>query len=150
MALYPGCPRQKPLQPDSPRRLRLWRLLTSVPQDFSIGISYTTSNASLAVPTDAVSTLDIDASGDVWFPSNGPGQTGLVEFFPAGSTGFYGPYNGTAMVNPTQVAIDNAGSRGSTIPARPSSPPIPSATPASPTSYTFAISRNHDHSRHHQ
>ena len=113
--------------------------LTSVPQDFSIGISYTTSSASLAIPTDAVSTLDIDASGDVWFPSNGAGQTGLVEFFPAGSTAFYGPYNGTAMVNPTQVAIDNAGiawlnDTGSTVLSA-----YPVATPASPTSYTFAI-----------
>jgi len=82
---------------------------TTVPKDFSIGVSYTTANASLAVPTDAVATLDIDSAGNVWFPSNGPGQIGLMHFYSQGSTGFLGPFNTTSMAFPTQVAIDGSG-----------------------------------------
>jgi len=83
--------------------------LNSVPQDLSIGVSYTTPNASLAVAPATISTIDIDGSGDIWFPSNGTGQVGLVEFNPQGSTNFNGPYNASNMVSPTQLAIDGNG-----------------------------------------
>jgi hypothetical protein len=109
MALYPAAHVKSLYNLIPPIGFAFGGYLTSVPQDFSIGVSYTTSTASLAVPTDAVTTLDIDSIGNVWFPSNGPGQVGLMHFYSQGSTGFLGPYNTTSMVNPTQVAIDNAG-----------------------------------------
>ncbi len=109
MALYPAAHVKSLYNLIPPIGFAFGNYLTTAPQDFSIGVSYTTANASLAVPTNAISTLDIDASGNVWFPSNGAGQVGVVEFEPVGSTGFLGPYNNTGMVKPTQVAIDNAG-----------------------------------------
>jgi len=108
MALYPAAHVKNLYNLIPPIGFSFSNYLLSVPQDFSIGISYTTANASLAIPTDSLSTLDIDANGNVWFPSNGTGQVGLVEFYPEGSTGFNGPYNSSGLVNPTQVAIDNA------------------------------------------
>jgi hypothetical protein len=109
MALYPAANVKNLYNLIPPIGFAFGGYLTSVPQDFSIGVSYTTSNASLAVPTNAIATLDIDASGNVWFPSNGSGQVGLMQFYSAGSTAFNGPYNSSGLVNPTQVAIDNAG-----------------------------------------
>lgn len=126
--------------------------LSSVPQDFSIGVSYTTSAASLAVPTDAISTIDIDTAGNVWFPSNGPGQVGVARFFSAGSSGFNGPYNSTSMVNPTQVAIDNdavvwVNDRGSSVLSGYSANIPPSATHVSlPGTTSTALSLNDDDS----
>ena len=153
MALYPAAHVKSLYNLIPPIGFAFSGYLTSVPQDFSIGISYTTANASLAVPTDAITTLDIDANGTVWFPSNGAGQVGVVQFYPAGSTGFEGPYNGTHMVNPTQVAIDNAGvawlnDTGSNILSA-----YPISTPTAPTAYpavsgvtTSAITINDDNS----
>jgi len=113
--------------------------LTSVPQDFSIGISYTTATAGLAVPTGTISTLDIDANGGIWFPSNGTGNVGVVQFTAGGSTNFFGPYNSTNMVNPTQVSIDATGvawlnDLGSNFVAG-----YPIANPTSPTSFPGTV-----------
>jgi hypothetical protein len=79
---------------------------TTQPKDFSVGASYTSSAASLAVPSDAITTMDIDGNGNIWYASNGAGQTGVGAFVPP--TEWAGPYNGTSMVDPTQIAIDNA------------------------------------------
>ena len=50
--------------------------LTAPPNDWTIGVSYTTSALGLGVNTGTLSTLDIDASGRVWFPSNAAGKIG--------------------------------------------------------------------------
>ena len=59
----------------------------------------------LAVDTGTLSTLDIDASGRIWFPSNAAGQAGAAYFDPVGQS-FNGPFNSTGLVHPQQVAID--------------------------------------------
>ena len=87
---------------------RFTPFLTAAPNDWTIGVSYTTSALGLGVNTGTLSTLDIDASGRVWFPSNATGKVGAAYFDPA-SISFNGPFNSTAMVHPQQVAIDSAG-----------------------------------------
>ena len=82
--------------------------LTSQPNDWSIGISYTTSSLGLAVDAGTTSTLDIDSSGRIWFPSNASGQAGAAYFDPASRT-FNGPFNTTSLGHPQQVAIDANG-----------------------------------------
>jgi hypothetical protein len=82
--------------------------LSTAPNDWTIGVSYTTAALGLAVDTGTVSTLDIDASGRVWFPSNAGGKTGAAYFDP-GSQSFNGPFNSTGLVHPQQVAIDANG-----------------------------------------
>lgn len=85
--------------------------LTSKPNDWSIALSYSSPAFNLNVPTGAVSTIDIDTTGNVWFPSNGS-QPGVGYFAP--STGTFSALlnthtNGTAIISPTQVAIDQSG-----------------------------------------
>lgn len=82
--------------------------LTSAPNDWSIGVSYVSNSAGLAVNTGTLSTLDIDSAGRIWFPSNASGQTGAVYFDPSNNS-FNGPYNTTGMTHPQQVAIDANG-----------------------------------------
>lgn len=82
--------------------------LSTAPNDWSIGVSYPTSSVGLAVNTGAMSTLDIDASGKIWFPSNTTGHIGVAYFDPTNRT-FNGPFNTTGMINPQQVAIDANG-----------------------------------------
>jgi hypothetical protein len=82
--------------------------LSSAPNDWTIGVSYTSTGLGLAVDTGTVSTLDIDASGRIWFPSNAAGQAGAAYFDPA-SQSFNGPFNSTNLVHPQQVAIDSSG-----------------------------------------
>ncbi len=48
--------------------------LSNPPNDWTIGVGYTTAALGLAVDTGTISTLDIDASGRVWFPSNAAGR----------------------------------------------------------------------------
>jgi len=138
MALYPAAHVKNLYNLVPPIGFSFGGGLTSVPQDFSIGVSYTTANASLAVPAGSVSTLDIDSTGNVWFPSNGPGQVGVVEFYPEGSSGFLGPYNGTSMVDPTQLAIDANGTAWLNDAGSALLSGYPIATATSPTAYTFA------------
>lgn len=78
---------------------------TIVPNDWTIGVSYTTSKLGLTVETGTISTLDIDSSGNVWFPSNASGMIGAAYFDPTNQT-FSGPFNTTVLVHPQQVAID--------------------------------------------
>jgi len=82
--------------------------LSSPPNDWTIGISYTTSALGLAVDAGTTSTLDIDSTGRVWFPSNASGQAGAAYFDPASRT-FSGPFNSTSLGHPQQVAIDANG-----------------------------------------
>ncbi|HEV2578759.1 MAG TPA: hypothetical protein VGU25_16250 [Acidobacteriaceae bacterium] len=82
--------------------------LATQPNDWSIGVSYTTSSLGLAVNTGTLSTLDIDSTGRIWFPSNASGQVGAAVFDPT-TQSFSGPYNTTSMVFPQQVAIDANG-----------------------------------------
>ncbi len=82
--------------------------LTSAPNDWTIGVSYTTSTLGLGVNTGTLSTLDIDSSGRVWFPSNATGKIGAAYFDPP-SQSFNGPFNSTGLVHPQQVAIDANG-----------------------------------------
>ncbi len=82
--------------------------LSQAPNDWTIGVSYTSTGLGLAVDTGTVSTLDIDASGRVWFPSNASGHAGAAYFDPASQT-FNGPFNSTSLVHPQQVAIDANG-----------------------------------------
>ncbi len=79
--------------------------LTAQPNDWSIGIGYTTSSLGLAVDTGTLSTLDIDSTGRIWFPSNASGSVGAAYFDPTNQT-FSGPYNTAGLVHPQQVAID--------------------------------------------
>jgi hypothetical protein len=81
---------------------------TVVPNDWTISVGYTTSTVGLAVDTGTVSTLDIDASGNIWFPSNGTGKLGAAYFNPYNQT-FNGPYDTTNLAHPQQVAIDANG-----------------------------------------
>jgi hypothetical protein len=82
--------------------------LGGAPNDWTIGISYTASNLGLAVDTGTVSTLDIDANNNIWFPSNLSGSVGAAYFDQTSHT-FNGPFNSTGMVHPQQVAIDQIG-----------------------------------------
>ena len=97
--------------------------LSTQPNDFTLGVSYTSSDYALSVvgsiinnaangaPADELSptsaTIDIDASGRVWFPTNLTGHAGVAYFDP-GSMAFNGPYI-TGLVGPQYVAIDNGG-----------------------------------------
>ncbi len=73
-----------------------------------ISIGALDASVGQAVDTGTVSTLDIDASGRVWFPSNAAGQTGAAYFDPT-SQSFNGPFNSTGLVHPQQVVIDANG-----------------------------------------
>lgn len=82
--------------------------LTAAPNDWSIGVSYTSSAVGLAVDTGTTSTLDIDSAGNIWFPSNAAAAAGAAYFNPASQT-FNGPFNTTLLLHPQQVAIDANG-----------------------------------------
>jgi hypothetical protein len=82
--------------------------LTGAPNDWTIGVSYTSSAAGLAVDTGTTSTLDIDSTGNIWFPSNAATAAGAAYFSPASQT-FFGPFNTTVLIHPQQVAIDANG-----------------------------------------
>jgi hypothetical protein len=80
----------------------------STPNDWTVGISYRTDNAGLGI-LNGSATIDIDAQGNVWFPSAGPSVAGVEEFTPATQT-FAGPYaTGYGLVQPQYLAIDGFG-----------------------------------------
>ena len=112
--------------------------LTAEPNDWTIGVSYTSSAVGLAVDTGTVSTMDIDASGRIWFPSNAAGEAGAAYFDPA-SQSFNGPFNTTGLVHPQQVAIDANGyawyndSAAATVPAYLTSAPMTTQTVSLPS-----------------
>ena len=85
--LYNSITGQAPVYPD----------LSSAPNDWTIGVAYTSSGVGLAVDTGTVSTLDIDTSGRIWFPSNAAGKAGAAYFDPV-SQSFNGPFNSTGLL----------------------------------------------------
>jgi hypothetical protein len=91
--------------------------LPTLPNDWTVGVSYTSSNYALSMAsvnfpagsTSATSaSIDIDASGKIWFASNLPGSTGIAYFDPT-STAFNGPYLTGDFTQPQYVAIDTNG-----------------------------------------
>ena len=86
--------------------------LSAQPNDWTIGVSYTSSNYALSIATTDTSatsaSIDIDASGKIWFPSNLSGSTGVAAFDPT-SAAFSGPYLTAKFVQPQYVAIDTNG-----------------------------------------
>ena len=83
--------------------------LSTQPNDFTIGISYTASNLGLGVNggiySGANTNIDIDADGRIWFPTNSTSAHGLA-FFDPSTSAFNGPYI-TSLVHPQYLAIDN-------------------------------------------
>jgi hypothetical protein len=92
--------------------------LAAAPNDWTIGISYTNPNYGLSIAGTATSgtssNIDIDASGDIWFPTNMASSHGLAFFNPLYNI-FQGPfanYNASEMpiLNaPQYLAIDPSG-----------------------------------------
>jgi hypothetical protein len=86
--------------------------LTKAPTDWTLAVSYTSTNYALSIagtPTSSTSsTIDIDGAGRVWFPSTLSGHTGLAYFDPATAT-FNGPYITGVFTQPQYVAINNGG-----------------------------------------
>ncbi len=101
--------------------------LATPPNDWTVGVSYTTSDYALGVVGGAASnavpgvlsatsaTIDIDAGGYIWFPSNLTSKVGIAYFDPTLMT-FNGPYVSkltstvtSPFVQPQYVAIDSLG-----------------------------------------
>ncbi len=118
--------------------------LSAPPNDWTIGVAYTTSAMGLAVDTGTLTTLDIDASGRVWFPSNASGKAGAAYFDPA-SQSFNGPFNSTGLVHPQQVAIDANGyawyndSSAATVPGYLISAPTTTQTVSLPAIFSQSV-----------
>ncbi|HXS12065.1 MAG TPA: hypothetical protein VN734_05135 [Acidobacteriaceae bacterium] len=118
--------------------------LTAQPNDWTIGVAYTSSALGLAVDTGTLSTLDIDASGRVWFPSNVLGQVGAAYFDPTNQS-FNGPFNTTGLLHPQQVAIDANGyawyndSVGTTVPGYLTTAPMTTQTASLPVTTSNAV-----------
>jgi hypothetical protein len=86
--------------------------LNKPPNDWTVAVSYTTSALGLGIagdlpaPRSATSaTIDIDAAGRIWIPTNLPGHTGIAYFDPSSAT-FNGPYLTGTFTHPQYVAID--------------------------------------------
>jgi len=118
--------------------------LTIAPNDWTIGVSYTSTNLGLAVDTGTLSTLDIDSAGRIWFPSNAAGQVGAAYFDPA-SQSFNGPFNSTSLVHPQQVAIDANGyawyndSSAATVPGYLTTAPMTTQSVSLPATVTTSV-----------
>jgi len=86
--------------------------LSTAPNDWTIGVSYSTPAMGLGIfPTanglPTSSTIDIDSSGRVWFPSNKSGAAGIGYFDPT-ENAFNGPFGGTLLADPQYLALDDA------------------------------------------
>ena len=79
--------------------------LPSQPHDWSIAVNYVAPSLGLGVDPYTITTLDIDNSGRVWFPTNVPGTAGVANFDPSSST-FSAAFTAPGLVHPEQVAID--------------------------------------------
>jgi streptogramin lyase len=86
--------------------------LSAEPNDWTIGVSYTSSDYALSiVPTAYSSTsasIDIDVNGKIWFPTTLSGSTGIAAFDPT-SVSFNGPYLEGAYTQPQYASIDSNG-----------------------------------------
>lgn len=87
--------------------------LSSVPNDFTLAIAYTAPGFGLRTLAASSSTagstspnLEIDANGNVWFPTNSSTNVGIGEFSPS-TASFSGPYLSN-LVFPQYVAIDQS------------------------------------------
>ncbi len=78
--------------------------LTSAPADWTLSASYTSSSFGLGVNTFTASTIDIDSTGRVWFPSNGVNTAGVGYFDPG--SGAFSPLFQASLRRPQEVAID--------------------------------------------
>jgi hypothetical protein len=85
--------------------------LTAAPNDWTLGISYTTSTMGLGLfpagdgsPTGT--NIDIDSNGRVWFPSNKINASGVGYFDPT-ETAFNGPFGGAYVLQPQYVALND-------------------------------------------
>jgi streptogramin lyase len=85
--------------------------LTTMPNDWTLAIGYTSPNFGLSVSgtsaSGSSSNIDIDASGHIWFPSTRQGASGIGSFDPTSNT-FSGPYL-TTLVQPQYLTIDQSG-----------------------------------------
>ena len=86
--------------------------LAVAPNDWTVGVMYTTPAMGLGINNSASdsetsSTIDIDATGRVWFPTTMATAHGVGNFDPTTGT-FSGPF-ATVLVHPQYVAIDRVG-----------------------------------------
>jgi len=82
--------------------------LSATPNDWTLAVAYTSSSFGLGLIGVAGSsrtstTIDIDASGNVWFPTNTAASHGIGAFFPT-SGALFGPF-ANPLVHPQYVAI---------------------------------------------
>jgi hypothetical protein len=86
--------------------------LSATPNDWTLAVAYTNPGMGLAIANIGSlitsSTLDIDTTGQVWFPTSGPSGAGVASFDPATAT-FFGPYTPSGLVQPQYLAIDANG-----------------------------------------
>ncbi len=85
--------------------------LSTQPNDFTLGVAYNSAafgfGLTTGTPSGSGSSIDIDASGRVWFPTNSATSSGIGYFDPTSNT-FNGPF-ATSLIHPQYVAIDNTG-----------------------------------------
>ena len=79
--------------------------MTTQPADLTIAVSYNTSALGIGLDAHLTTTLDIDTSGRVWFPSNMSGAVGVAYFDPV-AFAFSPVFTAPGLVRPEQVAID--------------------------------------------
>ena len=116
--------------------------LTATPNDWTIGVAYTSANFGLGIhayntsptATQTSSTIDIDASGRVWFPTTLSSSHGLAYFDPT-SNSFNGPY-GTTLDHPQYLAIDLTGEAYGTDINLPNIVGVNTTSPGSQVVYT--------------
>jgi hypothetical protein len=78
--------------------------LSSVPNDFTIAVSYTGGGLNSPVP------LAIDASGNVWVGNTASGANSVSKFSPLGAAiSTSAGYSGGGIVDPYSIAIDASG-----------------------------------------
>jgi hypothetical protein len=91
--------------------------LPSAPADWTLGVSYTSSDYALAIAGTSTSStsasIDIDTAGNIWFPSTLSGSTGIASFNPASAT-FSGPFLTSVFAQPQYLAIDQSGNAWAT------------------------------------
>lgn len=76
--------------------------LSSPPNDWTLGVAYTTPSLGLGIAANTSSNLDIDTTGRIWFPSNKPGAVGVAYFDPTANA-FSGPFGGAIAAAPISV-----------------------------------------------
>ena len=121
--------------------------LTTAPADWTLSASYTAPTFGLGVNPRTVTTLDVDATGRVWFPSNRSTQGGGVGYFDP-STGTFSQLFTGNVAHPQQVAIDRNNTAWVADSGSPNIAGFPAGNPSSPT--LLVSGRKHLHNRHHR